>query len=79
MTDSLQAGNGLKQGNRLAPNFFNTALEYVIRKLWVGVKSTILYQSVQQLIRYADVTDINRRTKGAVSEVQQQLKETLKR
>jgi len=35
MTDGFQVGNGLKQGDGLAPNLFNIALEYVIRQLSV--------------------------------------------
>jgi len=53
MTDGFQVGNGLKQGDGLAPNLFNIALEYVIRQLSVQVTSTIFYKSVQ-IIGYAD-------------------------
>ena len=35
MTDGFQVGTGLKQGDGLALNLFNIALEYVIRKLSV--------------------------------------------
>jgi len=35
MTDGFKVGNGLKQGDGLAPNLFNTAMEYVIRQLSV--------------------------------------------
>jgi len=30
MNDGFMVGNGLKQGNGLAPTFFNIALEYLI-------------------------------------------------
>jgi hypothetical protein len=35
MTDGLKVGTRLKQGDKLAPNLFNIALEYVIRQLSV--------------------------------------------
>jgi len=41
MTGGFKVGSGLKQGERLAPNLFNIALEYVPRQLSVEVKSTI--------------------------------------
>jgi hypothetical protein len=44
MTDGFKAGNGLKQGDIVAPNFFIIALEYVIRQLSVEGKSTIFYK-----------------------------------
>jgi hypothetical protein len=44
MTDSFKVGNGLKQGDALAPNLFNIALEHVIRQLSTEVKSTIFYK-----------------------------------
>jgi len=33
VTDSCKVGNGLKQGDGLAPDLFNIALECVIRQL----------------------------------------------
>ena len=33
MTDGFKIGNGLKQGDGMAPSLFNIALEYVIRQL----------------------------------------------
>ena len=33
MMDDFKVGTGLKQGDRLAPNLFNIALEYVTRQL----------------------------------------------
>jgi sorting nexin-29 len=77
MTDGFQVGNGLKQGDGLAPNLFNIALEYVIRQLSVQVTSTIFYKSVQ-IIGYADDINIMGRTKRAVSEVYGELKERAK-
>jgi hypothetical protein len=53
MTDGFKVGNGLKQRDGLASNFFNIVLEFVIRQLSVEVKSTIFYRSVQ-LIGYAE-------------------------
>ena len=53
MTGVCKIGNGLKQGDGLAFNLFNSALKCVIRQLPVHVKSTIFYKSVQ-LIGYAD-------------------------
>jgi hypothetical protein len=35
ITDGFKVENGLKQGDGLAPNFFSTALELVIRQLSV--------------------------------------------
>ena len=76
-TDGFQVGNGLKQGDGLAPNLFNIALEYVIRQLSVQVTSTLIYKSVR-LIGYADDINIMGRTKRAISEVYGELKETAK-
>jgi hypothetical protein len=64
----FKVGNGLKQGDRLAPYLFNIALEYVIRQLSVQTKSTIFLKSVQ-LIGYADDINITGRRKRAISEV----------
>jgi Reverse transcriptase (RNA-dependent DNA polymerase). len=44
MTDGFKVGNGLKQGDGLAPNLFTTAMEYVIRQVLAAVKSTIFYK-----------------------------------
>ena len=46
MTDGFKVGNGLKQGDGLAPNIFNMALKYVIIQSSVQVKSTIFCKSV---------------------------------
>jgi len=73
----FQLGNGLKQGEGLAPNLFNIALEYVIRQLLVQVTSTIFYKSVQ-IIGYADDINIMGRTKRAISEVYGELKQRAK-
>jgi hypothetical protein len=66
MTDGFKLGNGLKQGDGLAPSLFNIALKYVIRLLSVQVKFTIFYISLQ-LIGYADDTNSMGRMKRAVS------------
>jgi hypothetical protein len=66
MTDDFKVGTGLKQGDGLAPNLFNIALEYVIRQLSVQATSTIFYKSVQ-LIGYVDNINIMGRTKRAIS------------
>jgi hypothetical protein len=57
ITDGVRVGNGLKQGDGLAPNLFNIALNYVIRLLSVQVISTIFYVSLQP-IGFADDDDI---------------------
>jgi len=44
MTDGFKVGNGLKQGDLVAPNLFIIALEYAIRRLSAEVKSTIFYK-----------------------------------
>ena len=46
MTDGFKVGTGLKQGDVLAPNLFNIALEYVIRQLSVQTTSTKFHKSV---------------------------------
>ena len=66
VTDGFRVGNGLKQGDGLAPNLFNIAMKYVIGLLSVQVKSTIFYVSLQ-FIGYADGINIMGRTKRAVS------------
>jgi hypothetical protein len=75
MMDGFQVGTRLKQGDGLAPNLFNTELEYVIRKLSVQTTSTIFHKSVQ-LIGYTDDINIMGRTKRATSEVYGELKES---
>jgi len=77
MTDGFKVGTGLKQGDRLAPNLFNIALEYVIRQLSVQTTSTIFHKSVQ-FIGYADDINIMGRTKRAISDVYGELKERRK-
>jgi hypothetical protein len=77
MTDGFKVGTGLKQGDGLAPNLFNTALEYVIRQLSVQPTSTIFHKSVQ-LIGYADDINIMGRTKRDISEAYGELKERAK-
>ena len=78
MTDGFQVGNGLKQGDGLALNLFNIALEYVIRQLSAQVTSTTILHKSVQLIGYADDTNIMGRTKRAISEVYGELKERAK-
>ena len=74
MMDSFKVGTGLKQGDSLAPNLFNTALEYVIRQLSLQTTSTIFHRTVQ-LIGEADDINIMVRTKRPVSDVYCELKE----
>jgi hypothetical protein len=74
MNGGFKVGNGLKQGDGLAPTFDNIALEYVIRQLSVDVRPTIFYKSVQ-LRGYADDINIMGRTKSPVSEVYEELQE----
>jgi hypothetical protein len=77
MTDGFKVRNGLKQGDGLAPNLFNIALEYVIRQMSAHGKSTIFYKSVQ-LIGYEDDINIMGRRKRDISEVYSELKERAK-
>ena len=74
MTDGFKVGTGLKQGDGLAPSFFNIALEYVLRQLSVQTTSTTFHKSVQ-LIGYADDINMMGRTKRAISDVYGELKE----
>ena len=74
MTDGFKVGTGLKQGDGLAPNLFNIALENVIRQLSVQTTSTIFHKSVL-LIGYADDINIMVRTRRAISEAYGKLKE----
>ena len=78
MNDGFKVGNGSKQGDGLAPTFFNVALEYVIRQLSVDFRSTIIYRSLQ-LIGYADDINIMGRTKNLISEVYEELQERAKK
>lgn len=57
LTDEFYTRNGLKQGDGLRCSMlFNIALEYVIRKLFIDDKGTIISKTIQ-IITYAD--DIN--------------------
>jgi hypothetical protein len=47
MTVGFKIGHGLKKGDGLPPDLFNTALECVIIQLSAEVKSTIFHKSVQ--------------------------------
>jgi len=62
MTDGFKVGTGLKQGDGLAPDFFNVALEWVIRQLSVQTAS-IFHKSVQ-LTGYEDDINVMGRKKG---------------
>jgi len=66
VTDGFRVGNGLKEGDGLAPNLFNIALKYVIGLLSVQVKSTIFYISLQFIGYAVDVKTMGR-TKRTVS------------
>jgi len=77
MTDGFKVGNGSKQRDRLAPNLFIIALEYIIRQLSVQTTSTVFHKSVQ-LIGYADDMNIRGRTKRAISDVYDELEERAK-
>jgi hypothetical protein len=68
MMDGFTVETGLKQGDGLAPNLFNIALEYVVTQLSVQTTSSIFHKSVQ-LIGYADDINIMGRVKRAISEV----------
>jgi hypothetical protein len=68
MTDGFQVGNGLKQGDGLAPSLCSIALEYEIRQLSEQTTSTVFHKSVQ-VIGYANDINIMGRTKRAISEV----------
>jgi len=76
MTDGFKVGTGLKQGDRLPPNLFNIALEYVIRQL--SVHTTTTFHRSVQLIGYADDINITGRTKRVISDVYGELKERAK-
>jgi len=70
----FKVGNGLKLEDGSTPNLCNIALEYPIRQLSAGVKSTIFYKSVQ-VGRYVDDVNITARTKIPVSEAYKQLED----
>jgi hypothetical protein len=74
MTEGFKVGTGLKQGDRLAPNLFNIALKYVIRKLSIR-NTSIIFHKTMKLIIYAGDTNIIGRTKRAISELYEELKE----
>ena len=77
MTDGINVGTGLKQGNKLAPTVFNIAQKYVMRLMSVKPTATILHNSVQ-FIGYADDMNISFRTKRAISDVCGELKDRAK-
>jgi mannose/fructose/N-acetylgalactosamine-specific phosphotransferase system component IIB len=77
MTHGFKVQNGLKQEDGLAPDLFNTALEYLIRQLSAQDNSTISYKSVQ-LTGYAHDMNTMGGTKWAISEIFDELKDTAK-
>jgi len=77
MIDGLKVGTGLKQGDGLASNLFNIALEYVIRQLSVQTTSAVFHRSIK-LIGFADDINIMGRTKMAISDVYGELRERAK-
>jgi hypothetical protein len=64
----------LKQGDGLAPNLFNIALEYIIKEQSEEIKFTVFYKTVL-LTGYVDHINIMGRTNGAVCDVYEELKE----
>jgi hypothetical protein len=74
MADGFKVGNGLEQREGLAPALFNITKEYVIGQLSVQVNLTLFYKPVQ-LVGYADDVNIIGRTKGAISDVDEELRQ----
>jgi hypothetical protein len=53
LTDTFEIRQGLKEGDGLAPVFFNLALEYVIRKLPADANGTLEYK-MNPVVGYAN-------------------------
>jgi endonuclease/exonuclease/phosphatase family metal-dependent hydrolase/ribosomal protein S28E/S33 len=68
LTASFETECGLKQGDGLAPILFNLALEYVIRRIPVDTKGTLLFKSTQ-VVAYADDINIMARSLVGAKEV----------
>jgi hypothetical protein len=68
MTNGFKVGNGLKQGDGLAPHLFNIAMD------WQKSNPQYFTKSVQ-LIGYGDDIHITEKTNRDVSEVYEGLKE----
>jgi sorting nexin-29 len=66
-SDTFITHKGLRQGDVLACNVFNLALEKIVRDANVWPRGTI-YNKSTQLLAYADDIDTEGRTLRAVSE-----------
>jgi sorting nexin-29 len=69
LTDELLVGQGLKQGDGLAPTLFNLCLEYVVRKTYFNNTNPNIYFQSSQIVGYADDLNIVGRSLTAVREV----------
>ncbi|RLU18394.1 hypothetical protein DMN91_008751 [Ooceraea biroi] len=67
LTTPFQINRRLKQGDGLASMLFNLALEHVVRKTRIDVRSTIMYKSVQ-LAGYVNDIDILERSIISIKE-----------
>jgi hypothetical protein len=65
LTDSIATEKGLKQGDKLAPLLFNLALEFILRRLSIGLEGTIEYKSTQILAHADDIAIISRSVSDA--------------
>lgn len=74
LSETLEVNQGLRQGDGLAPVLFNIALHKVIREMAIDLNGTIINKE-SQVIAYADDINIMGRTKRAVRENYETLKE----
>ena len=77
LSEPITVKNGIRQGDALAYLQFNIALEKVIRDAAVNTRGTIFYKSVQ-ILAYAEVIDIIRRTQAATIEAFTSLEKAVK-
>jgi sorting nexin-29 len=60
VTECFKTNQGLKQGDSLAPSFFNLVLEYIVRKCNIDTENTVAYKRTQIMTYGEDIIVVSR-------------------